>query len=237
MEIRIFESKEAVAENFCTFLHNLIKKNGAVHIALSGGSTPKIVFNELASEYRDLIPWADVHLYWGDERCVPPTDAESNYRMTKEHLLDAIEIPEANVHRIKGEEEPEEEARRYASVLRQNVPLHGDLPQFDLVILGMGDDGHTASVFPHQIELWDSPNLCEVAVHPDSGQKRITLTGGVINQAGHVAFLVTGSNKSERLRQILDKEGNYHQYPASLVAPDSGELLWFLDKAAAAEIS
>lgn len=237
MEIRIFESKEAVAENFCTFLHNLIKKNGAVHIALSGGSTPKIVFNELASEYRDLIPWADVHLYWGDERCVPPTDAESNYRMTKEHLLDAIEIPEANVHRIKGEEEPEEEARRYASVLRQNVPLHGDLPQFDLVILGMGDDGHTASVFPHQIELWDSPNLCEVAVHPDSGQKRITLTGGVINQAGHVAFLVTGSNKSERLREILDKEGNYHQYPASLVAPDSGELLWFLDKAAAAEIS
>lgn len=237
MEIRIFESKEAVAENFCTFLHNLIKKNGAVHIALSGGSTPKIVFNELASEYRDLIPWADVHLYWGDERCVPPTDAESNYRMTKEHLLDAIEIPEANVHRIKGEEEPEEEARRYASVLRQNVPLHGDLPQFDLVILGMGDDGHTASVFPHQIELWDSPNLCEVAVHPDSGQKRITLTGGVINQAGHVAFLVTGSNKSERLRQILDKEGNYHQYPASLVAPDSGELLWFLDKAAASEIS
>lgn len=237
MEIRIFESKEAVAENFCTFLHNLIKKNGAVHIALSGGSTPKIVFNELASEYRDLIPWADVHLYWGDERCVPPTDAESNYRMTKEHLLDAIEIPEANVHRIKGEEEPEEEARRYASVLRQNVPLHGDLPQFDLVILGMGDDGHTASVFPHQIELWDSPNLCEVAVHPDSGQKRITLTGGVINQAGHVAFLVTGSNKSERLREILDKEGNYHQYPASLVAPDSGELLWFLDKAAASEIS
>lgn len=237
MEIRIFESKEAVAENFCTFLHNLIKKNGEVHIALSGGSTPKIVFNELASEYRDLIPWADVHLYWGDERCVPPTDAESNYRMTKEHLLDAIEIPEANVHRIKGEEEPEEEARRYASVLRQNVPLHGDLPQFDLVILGMGDDGHTASVFPHQIELWDSPNLCEVAVHPDSGQKRITLTGGVINQAGHVAFLVTGSNKSERLREILDKEGNYHQYPASLVAPDSGELLWFLDKAAASEIS
>lgn len=237
MEIRIFESKEAVAENFCTFLHNLIKKNGAIHIALSGGSTPKIVFNELASEYRDLIPWADVHLYWGDERCVPPTDAESNYRMTKEHLLDAIEIPEANVHRIKGEEEPEEEARRYASVLRQNVPLHGDLPQFDLVILGMGDDGHTASVFPHQIELWDSPNLCEVAVHPDSGQKRITLTGGVINQAGHVAFLVTGSNKSERLREILDKEGNYHQYPASLVAPDSGELLWFLDKAAASEIS
>lgn len=237
MEIRIFESKEAVAENFCTFLHNLIKKNGEVHITLSGGSTPKIVFNELASEYRDLIPWADVHLYWGDERCVPPTDAESNYRMTKEHLLDAIEIPEANVHRIKGEEEPEEEARRYASVLRQNVPLHGDLPQFDLVILGMGDDGHTASVFPHQIELWDSPNLCEVAVHPDSGQKRITLTGGVINQAGHVAFLVTGSNKSERLREILDKEGNYHQYPASLVAPDSGELLWFLDKAAASEIS
>ena len=112
-----------------------------------------------------------------------------------------------------------------------------NIPQFDLVILGMGDDGHTASIFPHEIELWDSKNTCEVAVHPDSGQRRITITGKLINNAKTVAFLVTGSSKAEKVRTIITKEEGHDNYPASLVVPTSGDLIWFLDEEAAAQIN
>src|SRR5690606_20512735 len=123
--------------------------------------------------------WTRVHLYWGDERCVPPNDNESNYKMTVDHLLSKIDVPEENVHRIYGENIPKEEAIRYSEVLKSRLPQFEGVPQFDLIILGMGDDGHTASIFPYNIHLWDSGNVCEVAVHPDSGQKRITITGKI----------------------------------------------------------
>ncbi len=237
MEFKVYDSKLAVAKHFSTYLRELIKTNEATHIALSGGSTPKVVFDYLATHFQDEIDWSKVYFFWGDERCVPPTDEESNYRMTVEHLASKITIPERNVNRIQGENNPKEEAVRYSAVLEKSLPNFQGVPQFDLVILGMGDDAHTASIFPHEINLWDSNNNCEVAVHPDSGQQRITITGKVINNAKEVAFLVTGSSKSDKIREIVKKEGDYTSYPASLVSPKSGKLLWFMDEEAAGEIT
>ncbi|WP_276167200.1 6-phosphogluconolactonase [Zobellia alginiliquefaciens] len=237
MELKIYQDKSEVAQEFSSYFVEKANGNGAFHVALSGGSTPKIVFDVLAKEFGTRIDWKQVHFYWGDERCVLPTDDESNYKMTVEHLLSKIDIPEENIHRIKGEDKPAEEAVRYAEVLKQQLPSENGFPQFDLVILGMGDDGHTASIFPHEIELWESESLCSVAVHPESGQKRITITGNVINQSKTVAFLVTGASKEEKVGEIINSEGAYNRYPANLVAPASGDLLWFLDKAAAAKIT
>lgn len=234
MELKIFNDKEEVAEQFSSFLYSFLNRNEEVHMALSGGSTPKIVFDVLANAYAEKIPWGQVHLYWGDERCVPPTDEQSNFKMTQDHLLSKINIPEKNVHRIKGEANPRDEAVAYAESISQNLPSENGIPKFDLIILGMGDDGHTASIFPHQIGLWDSQDLCEVAVHPESGQQRISITGKLINNAQEVVFLVTGKNKSGKVREIVNKEGQYKSYPAALVDPVSGGLKWYLDKDAAA---
>ena len=234
MEIKIFSDKEELAEQFSSFLQSFLNREKEVHLALSGGSTPKIVFDALAANHGEQIPWELVHLYWGDERCVPPTDEQSNFRMTRDHLLSKIDIPEENVHRILGEADPQEAAFGYGEIIRQNLPSENGIPKFDLVILGMGDDGHTASIFPHQIELWDSHDLCKVAVHPESGQRRITITGQLINNADKVVFLVTGANKSGKVREIINQEGDFKNYPAALVNPNSGGLIWYLDKEAAA---
>lgn len=237
MKIKTYTTKQEVALNFSRYLAILIAAKKTVHIALSGGSTPKIVFDELSKNFQEDIDWKGVHLYWGDERCVPPTDSDSNYKMTVDHLISKIHIPKENIHRIKGENVPAYEAERYSEVLVESIPQANGLPQFDLVILGMGDDGHTASIFPHEIDLWNSKNYCEVANHPDSGQKRITITGAIINNAATVAFLVTGSNKAVKLKEIINKKGDYNHYPATLVEPKSERLLWFLDTDAAAELS
>ncbi len=231
MEIKVYKDKKEVAKEFSEFLAERIASNKNYSVALSGGSTPKIVFDYLAEHYKN-IEWSDVHFYWGDERCVPPTDDDSNYKMTVEHLLSKISIPAQNIHRVLGENDPKKEAKRYDDLLVNTLPEANGIPQFDLVILGMGSDGHTASIFPHEIALWDSPANCEVAVHPDSGQKRISLTGRVINNAKEVTFLVTGADKKENVTEILAKSELSKAYPASLVAPTSGKLFWFLDEAA-----
>lgn len=231
MKLNVYKDKQEVAEKFSHFLSDRIKTNEKISIALSGGSTPKIVFDHLAEHYKHL-DWNKVHLYWGDERCVAPDHEESNYLMTVKHLLSKISIPEVNIHRVYGENDPDEEANRYDKLLSSTLIVKDDVPQFDLVILGMGSDGHTASIFPHEIELWHSEKNCVVAVHPDSGQKRVSITGKVINQAKEVAFLVTGSDKLEKVTQILSQSGNSDKYPASLVNPKSGKLFWFLDEAA-----
>ena len=233
MKHKISKTKQEVALNFSRYLAILIANRETVHIALSGGSTPKIVFDELAANFQKDIDWSAVHLYWGDERCVVPTDDQSNYKMTLEHLISKISIPEENIHRIQGENTPKDEAKRYAALLDTNLPKEKGIPQFDLVILGMGDDGHTASIFPHEIDLWHSDKYCEVATHPESGQKRISITGAIINAADTVAFLVTGSNKAEKVKEIIDKEGDFKNYPATLVEPLSERLLWFMDEDAA----
>ena len=236
MEIRILENKSAVARAFANHFANIVRDKLSFNVALSGGSTPKVVFDLLADEYHDLIDWSKIHFYWGDERCVPPADAQSNYKMTNEHLFSKIDIYEDNIHRILGENEPREEAKRYSDVLGTHLKLEDGIPRFDLVILGMGDDGHTASIFPHEIELWSDAKSCVVATHPESGQKRVSITGNIINAAEEVIFLVTGENKAEKIKEIHTKADGYKQYPAALVNPESGKLTWFLDQAAASTV-
>ena len=195
----------------------------------------------LAAEYGEKIDWSKIHFYWGDERCVPPEDDQSNYKMTVEHLFSKVAVPEANIHRILGEAEPSGEAMRYANLLEINLRRIAGIPQFDMVMIfasfyGMGDDGHTASIFPHEIDLWEAKDHCVVATHPDSGQKRVSLNGKVINMAKTVGFLVTGASKAEKVKAVIEKTEGYTAYPAALVEPVSRKLIWFLDQEAAAAL-
>jgi 6-phosphogluconolactonase len=227
MDIKIYNDTKALATGFTEFLTLLIGEDN-VNICLSGGSTPKAIFDYWAEHCKNSIPWSKINLFWGDVRCVSPTNEMSNYGMTREHLLSKIDIPKENIHRIIGENSPEQEAKRYAELL----------PSLDLVLLGMGDDGHTASIFPNQIELWDSQEKCVVAKHPDSGMKRISITGQVINQAKYVAFLVTGKGKADKVREIVqNRKMVKDKYPAARVNPTSNNLYWFLDSGAASLIS
>ena len=229
----LFASNEAVAIAFADYLVHLLKKQDEVHIALSGGSTPKALFRILAEDYLEAIRWRKVHFWWGDERCVPPDDDDSNYKMTHETLLRFTQIPDGNVHRIMGENQPGLEITRFAAEMRSSLPYYQGRPRFDLIMLGMGADGHTASIFPHQMELLESDELCAIAEHPESGQKRISLTGKVINNARHIAFLVTGSSKAQKVREIFHQEGDWKSYPAAHIQPTEGELEWWIDDAAA----
>lgn len=236
-KVLVFEDKQKLVKALTHHFINLMNlKEGDFHVALSGGSTPKIWFEELAKKHKDDIDWNKIHFYWGDERCVPPDDEDSNYGMTKKYLFDQINIPAENIHRILGEQNPEKAAYHYKMKLVENLS-QGSIPIFDLVILGLGDDGHTASIFPHQIELWDSEDYCVVATHPDSGQRRVSLTGKVINAARSVVFLVTGEKKAEKVMEILNVQEGSNNYPASRVSPGKSNLYWFLDKPAALHIS
>ena len=234
MEIKIFDDLASLNESFTIYLNEILKDRERVTVALSGGSTPKSLFDYWALHHKNDIDWKSLFLFWGDERCVPPTDEQSNYKMTKDHLLDHVAIPERNIFRIKGENDPDTEAERYSTLLQMEVEMAATVPSFDLVILGLGDDGHTASIFPHEINLWESANLCVVGTHPDSGQKRVSLSGKVINQAQRVTFLVTGAAKAEKVKQIIEsREEVTAIYPAAKVEPVSTNLVWFLDKEAA----
>ncbi len=228
-KVEIFESKQDLARYFGKLLKEKTEKSNKVTIALSGGSTPKAIFDELAKVYAESIDWTKVYLFWGDERLVPPTNDESNYKMTVDHLLSKVSISKENIFRVNGELQPEEACANYEEVLQSNLPLVNGVPQFDIMLLGMGDDGHTASVFPYQIDLWDQQTNCVLAAHPESGQKRISLTGRVINQAKEIYFLVTGSSKAEKLDEILHQKDDYKKYPAALVKNP----FWLLDKDAA----
>ena len=167
---------------------------------------------------------------------MPPDDSESNYGMTKELLLDHIKIPAENIHRVLGESTPAEERVRCEQEIGDHVSNNdAGVPQFDLMILGMGGDGHTASIFPHEIEFLKSDNVCEVATHPDSGQKRITLTGKVLNASARVAFLITGAGKASVMAEITGESGNWQTYPAAHIK-NTGPLEFYLDDAAASEI-
>ena len=173
LHIHIYDNNERVAAAFAEWLKDWFAKQAKnpVHIALSGGSTPKLLFQKLADAYVDSFDWDRVHFWWGDERCVPPDHAESNYRMTKEIMLDKLNLPEENIHRVLGEaQDLEAERKRYADEIQKWVPMDGDLPRFDLIMLGMGDDGHTASIFPDQMALLEDEELVAVASHQFQGR-------------------------------------------------------------------
>ncbi len=239
LEIKIFLSPEEAAAGLAGEIKEIVDvnsgKNKDTFISLSGGSTPKILFNIISEEYADKIDWNNVHLFWGDERCVPPDDEQSNYGMTKKYLLNNINIPEVNVHRIRGEGDPQKEVERIAGEINRVVPVKNNLPEFDLNVLGLGSDGHTASLFPGGNLKDVAQGITGVAVHPESGQKRISLTAGVLNNSRQNIFLVTGDKKSDILYEILSRKDSSKDYPAARIR--AAEILqWYLDEKAASKI-
>ncbi len=234
-EIKIFDTPAALAagatEEFYRVVNKYVSHEKDIYIALSGGNTPKLFFEVLVKEYKDKINWRYVNFFWVDERCVAPESSESNYGMTKKFLLDKINISEQNIHRIKGEEEPQQEAKRYSKETASILPTEKNLPQFDLIFLGLGIDGHTASIFPNQMHLLESDKIYETSVQPETKQNRITLTGKVINNAKQIYFLVSGADKAVVVSQILQGDGS--AYPAGRIKPENAEPLWLIDKDAA----
>ncbi|MBN2167583.1 MAG: 6-phosphogluconolactonase [Marinilabiliaceae bacterium] len=227
----IFETKNLLAHYLAKELISLANNGNIKNVALSGGSTPQAIFDVMASEYNEIINWQNIRFFWVDERCVPPTHNDSNYGMTKKHLLDKIEIKNENICRIKCELQPLNALNEYIISINNNVSKKNGFPEFDLIILGMGDDGHTASIFPHEINLWNSDNICEIGHHPITNQERITLSGKVINNAKKIIFLITGSNKARKVKDIFTKNISAQKYPAYFV--DITKSLWLFDKDAA----
>lgn len=232
----IYNDVPALCEGFTSFFHELVDgKEGSFNVALSGGNTPVALFKYWSHHLANDKIWKKINFFWVDERCVKPNSAESNYFNAKVNLFDNLLINNNNIFRIKGEEPPELEATRYALTVQNQVPIKNNYPGFDLIMLGMGDDGHTASIFPNQIDLWGARQYYVVAQHPETGQRRVSMTGGVINNAEYVAFIVTGKNKSEKVSLVMEDNGSdiHRKLPAGQVKPKSGNLFWFLDHEAA----
>lgn len=233
--LKIFKDPEDLADHVSDMIISWValSRGSRYHIALSGGSTPNLLFNALASKYPDTLHWQKTHFWWVDERMVHPEDPESNFGVAQKLLFSKIAIPEKNIHRIRGEENPAKESVSYGELINRELNSRNNLPKFDLLLLGMGEDGHTASIFPNQVELMKSKRICEVAFHPATNQPRITLTGRSINNSARICFLVTGDNKAERLNEIKMNGRKAKRLPAGFINPDKGELYWFADQAAA----
>ncbi len=233
--IQIFTSFDELSVAFAKRLSDEIVKTPKERfysIALSGGSTPRTVFKFIAENYAEKINWSRLLVFWGDERCVPPDHAESNYRMAFESLLSYVTIPDLNIFRIQGENDPLDEAKNYSGIVNKLVLHKNGIPQFDLFMLGLGEDGHTASIFPDQISLVHSEKLFETSRHPVSGQNRITATAKLINNSKQVIFMVTGKSKAEKAAQVIEKKEGSERLPASFINPGEGELVWMLDEPA-----
>jgi len=236
MQLNIFPTPYELAEKFAQemvlMINESAKNRNPFTIALSGGTTPELLFSVIGDHFSKSVQWKFVQFFWGDERCVPADSSESNFGMTKRRLLDKIDIPSSNIHRIIGENDPESEAVRYSEEISCNTIHRNSLPVFDLVILGLGDDGHTASIFPDHPELFSSDKICEVAVHPLTNQRRITITGRVLNNAEALVFLVTGRKKAVIVENIIKKSPFAQNLPASYIVPVNGNLTWYIDKEA-----
>src|SRR6201996_7473081 len=227
---------ERTAQYFTDGIRAAAAARGKARIAISGGHTPKNAFALLAdpsAQYREQIPWENLELYWVDERCVPPDHPDSNYRMTREALLDKVPLSENQIFRIRGELEPEAAASRYEADIRQSYRLEGaEMPVFDLLALGMGPDGHTASLFPHTEGLHE---LMRVAIANHVVQKeswRVTLTSPVINRARDVFFLIEGKDKVDALKHVFLGPPDPEMYPSQLIRPASGRITLLLDSVA-----
>ncbi len=220
------------AELFVRLAGESISSHGRFAVALSGGSTPKILYSRLAGI--PDIPWSGIHLFWGDERCVPPDHRDSNYRMTREALLDHAPIPESNIHRIRGEDSnPEQAALEYEQEIRKVFGTGDGWPRFDLVFLGMGDDGHTASLFPGTSALKGTNRLVVSNYVEKFSAHRITFTAPLINHAAHIAFLISGASKAAPLKEVLHGTRQPDVYPSQLIQPVDGQLTLFVDHPAA----
>lgn len=238
MKLNIFRTEEEVlkqlAEYFIAVAQESILINGKFSVALSGGSSPKKLYELLASAYKNAVDWSRVYFFFGDERYVPQTDSNSNYLMVKKALFDALSIPQNQIFPVDTSVSPQEAAEKYTEVIKN---FFGAGIRFDLVLLGLGDNSHTASLFPYTPVLHDtSPAVKEVYLE-DQKVYRITINAPIINNASHIAFLVYGQGKAEALHHVIEDERNVDVFPAQLIKPVNGKLQWFLDDAAASKLS
>ncbi|MBI5824172.1 MAG: 6-phosphogluconolactonase [Chloroflexi bacterium] len=227
----ISELSQYAARSFIGIANKAIEERGRFLVALSGGSTPMRLYELLGDQFQNDVDWSRAHFFWGDERCVPVDDAGNSYGQTKKILFDKIGA--TNIHRVNSDLAPDSAAMDYAHTLKvfSEPPL--DWPRFDLVLLGMGDDGHTASLFPNSPVDVTSPTLAVTANYQDRPASRVTLTQLVINDAREIWFLVAGKNKAETLLNVLDGAYKPRLYPAQRIKPVDGNLVWMIDEEAA----
>jgi 6-phosphogluconolactonase len=235
-KIHVLLDLEAISHEAASLSVALAKKSigerGRFVTALSGGSTPRKLYDLLASEpYRGQVDWERVHVFWADERCVPPDHMESNFRLAFDRVLSKVPLPKENIHRIRGEVPPEEGAQDYEKNLRQFFGT--GFPVLDLIILGMGEDGHTASLFPGSESIEETERLVVPVYLDKSKWARITLTFPVLNHARQIVFLVSGRAKAAVLSEVLGNEDQREKYPAGLIEPVHGQLTWLIDEEAA----
>ncbi len=240
-DVRIFENLDAVSEAAAVLLiescREAVTDRGRALIALSGGTTPGRLYDLLArSPYVEQIDWPHLHIFWGDERCVPPEDINSNYRQAKDAFLALVPIPSQNIHRVQSEMPPAEAAAAYALTLQMFASPPLDWPRFDLVLLGMGEDGHTASLFPHSPVDMPGSTATVTADYQGRPANRITLTPSVFNSARRVLFLAVGESKSDTLASVLNGEYRPALLPAQRIRPVDGQLVWMVDQAAASKL-
>jgi len=245
LEIRIFKDLEKLSKDaailFMEGATDAIAQRGRFLVAFNGGSTPARLFQMLADDYKDRVDWSHVHVFWGDERCVPPDDPGSSYGQARDLLLRHVPIPDTNIHRIKGEMSPAEASKDYSIllkdfVLKDDTSPPFDFPHFDLVYLGMGEDGHTASLFPGSALEVTEPTLPVTAHYQDRPANRVTLTPVVFNQARIVTFMASGEKKAVTLAEVLSDRYNPELYPAQRVSPKDGDLIWLVDEDAASKL-
>jgi 6-phosphogluconolactonase len=236
--------RRAAAEEFAARIDAAVRARGVAFVALSGGSTPRGLHTLLADEaepFRARVPWTRLHVFWGDERTVPPDHADSNYGMARDTLLDRVPILPTHVHRIPGEDpDPAQAAERYArevhEVFAEHDRLEAGWPRFDLVFLGMGPDGHTASLFPGTDAVHEASRAVVSVWVPKLHSHRITLTPPALNRAERVLFLVTGSDKAEALAAVLEGPYRPDVYPSQIVQPAASPPVWLVDHAAASRL-
>ena len=237
-DVRIFSDLEALstaaASLFLDSCSQAIRSRGRALVVLSGGNTPLELYKLLARPpYADRVDWLHVHIFWGDERCVPPDDPESNYRQANDALLSWVPIPKDHIHRVHGEAEPQDAALSYALMLRNYGSSPLSFPRFDLVLLGMGDDGHTASLFPGSPVNVTAPTAAVTANYQGRPANRVTITPVLLNEARRLVFLVSGESKSRTLANVLYGDSRPDLLPAQRIRPVDGELIWMVDRAAA----
>lgn len=244
MPVIVFDSTadlvDAAAEMVIGLLEQAVHKRGEAHLALSGGGTPRPVYERWAQPpLSDAIPWGKIHIWWADERCVPAGDPESNYRLAAEAFLDKLPIPTDHIHRMPGELSPEDGAVAYAAELKKFAASHELWPRFDACILGMGTDGHTASLFPGSINMGEvtRPTLGVSADYDGRPAERITLTPLVINAARTAIVLATGAGKASMLAQVFGSDDDPVRRPIERIRPLDGDLVWCLDRPAAAHLN
>ena len=243
MEIRALttpqELSAAAAEEVVRTANQAVAQRGRFTIALAGGSTPKSLYNLLATNARTTLPWDKMFFFWGDERHVPPSDPDSNYRMADEAMLSKIPVAPSNIFRIEAENpDAAAVADSYEKTLRKFFQLDSSgVPQFDLILLGMGPDGHTASLFPGTDGLQEKSRLVVANWVEKMKTHRITVTLAVLNAARCVTFLVSGTDKAAALKAVLEEDVPAEQYPAKLVKPSDGKLIWLIDRAAASQLT